>query len=140
LYDPDTKTLIDGAEPLFRYLNQHKRQIRLYLIGKGNKEMSEEVKRLGLKSYFRSVRFVPEQKQLTHFKLFMDKEDPTRTLVIGDRIGSEIEIGNRLGATTIRVRQGKFAKEISRKKYQHPDYIVFNLYQLAGLLTMFLEK
>jgi FMN phosphatase YigB (HAD superfamily) len=141
LYDPDSRTLIDGAEPLLKYVHQHSRKTRLYLIGKGDKaEMTEEVERLGLKPYFRSVRFVDEQKLPMHFGRFIDKKDPSNTLIIGDRIGSEIDIGNRLGVTTIRVRQGKFSKEISRRKYEHPDYIVHNLYQLAGLLTMYLEK
>ncbi len=41
----------------------------------------------------------------------MIKGDPKKTIFIGDRVRSELEIGNKLGATTIWVKQGIFADE-----------------------------
>ena len=55
-------------------------------------------------------------------------------MLIGDRVRSELEIGNKLGATTIWVKQGKFADELSENKDQKSDYEVTSLNGCLKLL------
>ena len=55
-------------------------------------------------------------------------------VVIGDRVRSELAVGKSLGATTIWVKQGKFAEEGPENDQQQPDNIVSSLHACATLL------
>lgn len=63
----------------------------------------------------------------------MTKYDPKKTVFIGDRVRSELEIGNKLGATTIWVKQGKFADELPEMRAQEPRFTVTSLSNLHKL-------
>ena len=128
LYDPDSDNLIDGAIELLELLQSL--NSKLYLVGKGDVVMSKVVETLGVKKYFNDVLFVGNEKEPNHFNIFM-KEDPKNTLIIGDKLSSEIELGNRLGATTYQVRQGKFAAEEPQNEFQKPNKVFKNLKELA---------
>ncbi len=132
LYDPDTKELIEGALDLLEYLNSH--HVPLVLVGKGGEDMNDEVKRLGVEGHFKKVVFAQGEKDPNIFIPHISKTDPKKTLFVGDRVRSELEIGNKLGATTIWVKQGKFATELSENKDQKPDYEVISLNDCLKLL------
>ena len=51
-------------------------------------------------------------------------------MVVGDRVRSEIEVGNRLGMITIQVKQGIFADELPETDIQKPSHIVATLYEV----------
>ncbi len=125
LYDPDSKTLIEGARTLLDFIKS--KNITIVLIGKGGDDMNEEVERLGVKYFFKKIVFAKGDKDPNVFAQQVTKDDPKKTVFIGDRVRSELEIGNKLGATTIWVKQGKFAQEESENKDQEPDYIVSDL-------------
>ncbi len=130
LYDPDQQTLIDGARELLEYLKNQ--GIPMVLIGKGGDDMNEEVTRLGVKGYFQKVVFAQGDKDPNVFAAQI--KDSKKTLLIGDRVRSELEIGNNLGATTIWVKQGKFAEELPENATQKPDYTVSSLNDCQDLL------
>ncbi len=132
LYDPDAKTLINGTLPLLKFLKQ--KNFDLILIGKGGNEMDQEVKRLKVRKYFSEVIFREDKKDKKLFSSFISKKNPKLTIIIGDRVRSELEIGNKLKAITIWVKQGKFSKEIPLNKYQKPNFIVGSI---SELLTTF---
>lgn len=134
LYDPDNKVLMKGALEVLSLLK--KKNIPLVLVGKGNHEMHDEVEKLGVRKYFLRVDFREGPKQPGFFTDYIDKKSPQETIIVGDRIQSELEIGNTLGATTIWVKQGKFSKEKPQTKKQTPSYIVHSLYELK---ILFLE-
>ena len=131
LYDPDTKTLIKGALDLLEYLKN--KNIPMVLIGKGKEDMNEEVKKLGVKKYFTEIIFAEGAKDPKLFAKYVPS-NPKETVFVGDRVRSELEIGNKLGATTIWVRQGKFAKEQPEVAQQQPDYSVLSLSECLSLL------
>lgn len=131
LYDPDTKELIEGTRELLNFLENKK--IPMILIGKGGDDMQKEVDRLEVGIYFQKIVFAQGEKDPEIFAAQV-KDDPKRTLLIGDRVRSELEIGNRLGATTIWVKQGKFADELPENKDQKPDYEVTSLNGCLKLL------
>lgn len=135
LYNPEAKQLIDGAQELLDFLKQKNAQI--VLIGKGSQDMYDEVARLQVETYFSEILFRDESKSTAQFAPFFTN-DPASTYVIGDRIKGEITVGNELGATTIWVRQGKFANETPETHSEQPTYTVSSLAEAQGLLTTLL--
>ena len=133
LYNPDDKELISGAVEILEFL-QHK-NIPLILIGKGNVEMHAEVKRLGVEKYFSAIVFQEGAKEDSLFKPYVSKDNPSTTLVIGDRAKSELAVGKSLGATTMWVRQGKFSMEEPENENQRPDYVIGTLKEAKELLS-----
>lgn len=131
LYDPDKRTLIDNAKEILEAL--HRKGVLLVLIGMGDKEMYQEVERLGLSDYFTHIKFLNEGKNASIFQPYIDGEQPGKTLVIGDRARGEVQVGNSLGATTIWIKQGKFADELPEEGKQKPSYETDGL---AGLSTI----
>ncbi|MBI2314552.1 hypothetical protein HYU93_00610 [Candidatus Daviesbacteria bacterium] len=65
--------------------------------------MQREVNRLGVSKYFKEIVFAEGGKDPNTFAKYLTK--PTKhTLLIRDRVRSELEIGNKLGATTVWVK------------------------------------
>lgn len=136
LYGPDTKELIKGALNLLEFIRS--KNISMVLVGKGGDDMRGEVERLKVKQYFRKIVFAEGEKDPNIFIPHVSKDDPKMTVFIGDRVRSELEIGKRLGATTIWIKQGKFADEKPENQEQEPDYTVSNLSQCQLLLKSIL--
>ena len=133
LYDPDSKVLIEGVQELLEFLSNKK--VPMILIGKGGDDMRQEVDRLGVGKYFQKIVFAQGEKDPNNFLPFVSKEKPKSTIFIGDRVRSELEIGNKLGVTTIWVKQGKFAQEKPENKNQEPAYTVANLSECLNLVS-----
>lgn len=137
LYDPDSKDLIDGAKALLAFCQS--KNIPMILIGKGQESMYEEVKKLGVKKYFKEIIFAEGAKDPKLFAKYVSS-NPKETVFVGDRVRSELEIGNKLGAVTIWVKQGKFATEEPENEDQKPDYTVFSLHECKRQLKTGLDK
>ncbi len=135
LYDPESGELIVGAQDVMKYLKL--RNATLYLVGKGANDMHDAVKRLKVEPYFKDILFVGTEKHPDHFLRFVDSSSPSKTLIVGDKLSSEIEIGNIIGATTIQVRQGKFKDDVPLNKNQNPDIIVSSLPELLPILDSY---
>lgn len=132
LYDPDNKVLTEGVLSLLEFINS--KNIPMVLIGKGGEDMQREVDRLKVGKYFRQIVFAEGEKDPQVFIPFISRDDPKRTVFIGDRVRSELEIGKKLGATTIWVKQGKFAAEEPENNDQQPNYIVSSLKDCLKLI------
>lgn len=133
LYDPDKKKLVDRSRELLEFIKS--KSIPMVLIGKGGDDMRYEVKRLDVGKYFKEMFFAEGEKNPKIFSIHISKDDPKSTIVIGDRVRSELEVGNKLGATTIWVKQGKFAYEEPENTFQNPAYKVFSLEECLNLLS-----
>lgn len=132
LYDPESQNLITGSLETLQYLGS--RGIRLCLVGKdpvGN--MPHEVDRLGVADYFTAINFVDDSKADEDIGRFIDPEHPECALVVGDRVRSEIEIANQLGAQTAWIRNGKFASELPQTDTQIPSYTLGAITELSAL-------
>lgn len=132
LYDPDNDVLIKGTIDLLTYLKNNK--IRLILIGKGGPEMHDAVSRLNVKDYFSEIIFQEGKKSKEQFLQFIDPSQSKNTIFIGDRVKSELLLGNQLGATTIWVQSGKFANELPGGDAEQPSYTVKDLHQCKNLI------
>ena len=133
LYDPDSKKLITGAKKLLKLLKFKK--VSLILIGKGGVEMHDEVKKFKIEKLFDEAIFIGAQKSVDIFKPFVLRVKPNECLFIGDRVRSELQIGKKLGAFTLWVKQGRFASENPENKFQEPDYSVNSLDQCFDLIA-----
>jgi FMN phosphatase YigB (HAD superfamily) len=131
LYDPQTKTLIDGSVEVLEYF--WKCKVPLYLVGKGKQEMYDEVVRLKVQKYFNKVLFVQDSKQTKDFEKFIDSQGPKNTVVIGDRFSSEMTLGINLGTTTIWIKKGKFKDEAPENQKLKPDYTLGDLKEILDL-------
>lgn len=132
LYDPDRKKLIEGAIELLEFITS--KDIPMILIGKGGEDMQQEVDQLGVRKYFKHIIFAEGEKDPQVFKDHISKDYPKATILIGDRVRSELEIGKKLGATTIWVKQGKFGTELPENSNQEPDYIVDSLAECLNVI------
>jgi ribonucleotide monophosphatase NagD (HAD superfamily) len=131
LYNPETSTLIDGAVEVLNYFSRH--NIPMFIIGKGQQEMHDETNRLDVAKYFQDILFVEGSKDPNDFMKYMNLSYPERTIVIGDRIKSELKVGKKVGATTVWVKQGKFASEEPENDEEVPNYTVNNLLEIIDL-------
>lgn len=138
LYSPDERQLIDGALDILSFLKD--KGLYLAVVGKGDTDMYEEVERLGVKDYFNHIAFREGTKDKELFEEVVEKEGPDQTVFIGDRVRSELAVGNALGCRTVWVRQGKFADETPENKDQEPTYTVISLAEAQQLLQTILDK
>lgn len=132
LYNPEEKSLISGSLELLDFIRQ--KNIPIVLIGKGGEDMYQEVDRLKINGYFSKILFKEGEKEVETFRQYVNQEQPQYTLLIGDRVRSELEVGNILGATTIWVKQGQFADEKPENKNQKPDFIVNSLIKIINII------
>lgn len=135
LYDPDSKTLISGTLNLLKFLC--KKNVKNILIGKGGDKMFQEVKRLKIEKYFSKIIFHDVKRDIKSFSQFVSAKNLGLTIVVGDRVQSEIEIGNRLKTITIWLKQGKFSEELPSNKFQEP---LFTINSINELLVFFKNK
>jgi FMN phosphatase YigB (HAD superfamily) len=125
LYNPDDKNLIDGAVAILKFFKD--KGMYIAVVGKGNTDMYKEVERLGVSPYFNHVAFREGTKDIELFEEVVDIAGSGETLFIGDRVRSELEVGNRLGCRTVWIKQGKFADEVPENSHQEPTYTVASL-------------
>jgi len=129
LYDPESKQLLPGVSQLLTFLKRE--EIPLMLISKGTSEMMGEVQRLDIADFFTKVIFLTAQKTQENFTEFIT-ENPKDTWFVGDRIDSEIHIGKQLGATTVWLKRGPFAK-VTPSDVDMPSFIVSSLDEVYTL-------
>ncbi|MHC4320859.1 MAG: HAD family hydrolase [Planctomycetota bacterium] len=101
---------------------------KLFLVTFGNREMQEEkIKVLGLERAFDEIIITenPRGKEKC-FKEILTKYDlePEQILCVGDKIKDEIEVGKRLGMSTVLMKHGRhyhfYKSEINdREPYLH---------------------
>ncbi|OGL35608.1 hypothetical protein A3F65_00890 [Candidatus Saccharibacteria bacterium RIFCSPHIGHO2_12_FULL_47_16b] len=132
LYDPENKSLIDGALEVLNFLKNKK--VPTVLVGKGAQDMHKEVKRLGVKDYFLHINFREGPKDPSLYSSFVKRHAPQKSIFVGDRVRSELAVGNSLGATTIWVRHGEFANEEPENPMEQPDYSVNSLQELISII------
>lgn len=131
LYNPDCKKLVTGTPKLLQFLK--KTNTIIILIGKGGNEMFKEVKRLNIEKYFSKIIFQEGKKDIKVFSQFVSTKNPKLTMVVGDRVRSEIELGNKLKTMTIWLKQGKFSEELPLNKFQEPNFVVNSIKKLFEL-------
>ena len=135
LYDPETGDFYSGAIDLLDKLKSQGYKLGLVTRTPQLGERESQLKELGLDKYFQAVDIFTKDSTKNFNKIFTRLNiQPEESVVIGDRISSEIIEGNRAGAVTVWIRQGKFAMDEPGEKIEQPDYTIYNLSELLDIL------
>ncbi len=98
-------------------------------------ERFKEFKKFNLENYFQIMEVVPRETEKEFSKVLINAGvKPFETLVIGDRVKSEILQGNKIGCVTVWIRQGKFAGEFATNKDEEPDYTIKKFGEISPIL------
>ncbi len=132
IYLPEFGIIPRGTIRLLERLKKKGLKMALVSMSEGRKQ--EIIREYGLSSYFSVIKMV-KKKDEDVFVEVMDKlrVDADEIAVIGDRIRSEITIGNSLGMRTVWLRQGKFRNEIPISEKEMPDFVVEGLLEVMGM-------
>ncbi|OGE64613.1 hypothetical protein A3J13_01285 [Candidatus Daviesbacteria bacterium RIFCSPLOWO2_02_FULL_36_8] len=113
------------------------RGIRLGLVSRASnaKDRLSEFNNLDLGRYFEviDVVLVGNNKNFDEILKKLDVK-PKETIIVGDRVKSEILEGNRIGARTVWIRRGRFATEEPETDLEQPDYRIDSLVQLLEIV------
>lgn len=129
LYNPEERLLEMNAKAILEYCVK---KYDLYLVSYDEGEKDELFIELEIKKYFKEIKLVERKTKLTFQTILPKKYE--KIFVIGDRIESEIQIGNKLGFETIWYKKGKFSNREPENKTEHPKYTIENLIELKKLL------
>ncbi len=129
LYDPETRALLPYAFDVLEYCST---SYDCYLVSYDEGDRDTLVKDLGIDIFFKKIFFLKRKTKKTFGKIIGNSY--TVVYVIGDRVESEIQIGNRLGYTTIWLQKGKFQGRYPIHKNEHPDYCIQSLEPLLKIL------
>lgn len=114
-----------------------KQRLKLAIVTKGLPiKQWEKILRLGIKNFFSLILISEDASKEILFKRAMNKLKlkPSEVLCVGDRIKSEIKIGNKLGMTTARVLKGRFKNLKPENKSEIADYDIKNIYELPAVI------
>ena len=132
LYDPETGMLTEGALDLLEHLKA--KVYKMCLISKKTtSDRREQISRLGLDGYFLDVQVLDEDaKTAKSFERCSEVMalQASEIAVVGDRVRSEIALGNDLGMMTFWYRAGKFASEAPRNSREIPGNTIWRLEKL----------
>lgn len=131
LYNPENKSLYkDSADLLEKLSKQHD----LFLISKKEQGREQKIEALGIKDFFKKIVFVKTKTTTIFRELCLDD---TNCLVVGDRVRSEIVVGNRCGLITVWLKQGVFSKEIPKTLEEEPKHEISNLKELENIIAIY---
>ena len=138
MYDPNAGGPSEGVVELLERLDG-KYSMCVFsctISGISEAERRKQIDSMGVMPYLDFAEVIPTEKGDKDFRRCMEKMGikPEETLVVGDRIASEISIGNRLGATTVRYRNGKYADMEPETDVQKPDYEIKHFKELDAIL------
>lgn len=140
VYNPLTGKLMEGAQELLNKLEAD--GVRMSLLSKTFHDgRREEIEALGIANYFDAILVTFDDKQKAHFDKLLAAMNtaPSKTVVIGDRVKSEIALGNRIGMRTIWFRNGKFRDELPEAPSERPNKIISDLFMILKYPEMFLD-
>lgn len=128
LFDPELKRLYLDTRSFLNALKETK----LVLVSRMEADSENYMQKFGLTKYFSEVLTGPKIESV-----FLDirKKYPAQNYwVVGDKVDSEIALGNECGYQTIRIKRGKFKDQISSKSSEIPDYEVNTLSEALQIL------
>ena len=136
-WNSDDEVIYLEAEDCLRVLNK---RYKIGIIANQNPGSRERLERIGLLKYIDLVIASAEEgvakPDLRIFQLALDRANckPEEAIMVGDRIDNDIIPANKIGMTTVWIKQG-FGRYAELKEIEeHPDYTINNLNDLLNLL------
>ena len=124
-------------EALVLFKDLKKKGIILILISRAsdvNKRWND-FKEFNMQDVFQEMDVIPHESAKEFMSVLNKiKVKPKETIIIGDRVKSEILEGNKIGAHTIWFRNGKFADEFAESEEEKPDYIITSFNEVMPII------
>lgn len=138
IYDPRVGGPSKGAIELLESLYEHYELclVSCLISGISKEERCEQIASLGLNKYFKFIQVIQGEKTIDDFRecLRIMGLEPQEVLVVGDRLTSEICLGNQLGMATVWYKSGKFSTLKPENELQEPDHILTSLDEVKQYL------
>ena len=139
LYDREADRMFPDTVFVIRELS---RQYRLGIVSYSREneveERIEELSKEGILDFFEDIRFtsIPENKAQKYNEVLREFDlQASEVAVVDDYVIRGIAWGNKVGATTVWFKNGKFAKVLPDKDTGQPSYIIHSLSDLVNILT-----
>lgn len=139
-YNSDRVENIKPFKAVPQMLQKLRKDHKLVLITSGIRARQErKLRLLKLKGFFDLVLFHDVEMDSSKQEFFVEALQrlslkPHEILVVGDRIHSEIKIGNELGMTTVRVLKGRFKELKPSSDLEEADFVVKGVSELLPVL------
>lgn len=131
IFNPETDDLYpDVLDLLIKISKNHE----LFLISRNEPQRRERLKDFDIANYFKQILFVDNKS----YEVFEEIAGESKNVfVVGDSISDEIKIGNQLGLITIRIKQGKFAKDMPRENDERAKFEIANISELEKIISIY---
>ena len=129
LYEPKTTQLIPET---ISFLETLRNDVLVLISAAETDNTSARIKNFGLKKYFAELYIGQKNKEL--FLKLKTKYQTKQRWIVGDKIDSEIYLGNLTGYQTIRIKQGKFKNLLPKNQLEIPNFTVSNLSEALAIL------
>lgn len=131
IFNPETDDLYpDVLDLLIKISKNHE----LFLISRNEPQRKERLKDFDIANYFKQILFVDNKS----YEVFEEIAGESKNVfVVGDSISDEIKIGNQLGLITIRIKQGKFAKDMPRENDERAKFEIANISELGKIISIY---
>lgn len=135
LHNPETDTLFDGVDELISRLSK---KYLLAVVSLARSESPElrlrKIKESSIHGYLKSVLVGGDDKDKLYEDLLTElKILPSETAVVDDRVVRGIAWGNRRGAKTIWLRNGKFKNELPNQATGEPNHTIASVQEIDAL-------
>ena len=129
LYEPKTNRLIPRA---ISFLEALRNDVLVLISAAETDNTSARIKNFGLKKYFTELYTGQKNKEL--FLKLKTKYQTKQRWIVGDKIDSEIYLGNLTGYQTIQIKQGKFKNLLPKNQLETPNFTVSSLSKALAIL------
>ena len=97
----------------------------------------QKIDALGVRNFFKEIHICSdspkEKKEIIRYLMKKYKVTPAETLIVGDRIDSELRFGKLLGCITVRLLHGKYKDLKPKDEYEIPTYTIKRLGEVIKL-------
>ncbi len=136
LWNTEDEFVYPESEPCLKLLSEN---YRIGIIANQNFGSKERLEKLGLLKYIDIVVASAEEgvakPDLRIFKAALNKADckAEEAVMIGDRLDNDIIPANKIGMTTVWIKQGFGGFAIPNRQEEKPDYEIEDLSELMNL-------
>jgi len=126
--------------PTLRMLRRQGVQCFLLTVG-AHRRQQAKIRKLGLAPLFDEVLVSDVDRgalmsECVRYFLRKYKLNPHEVLIVGDRPGEEIRIGNELGMATAQILRGRFSVAEPRDQFEVPHYRITHVFQVPTILRL----
>ena len=135
----DLEALYPDAKKVLQELGQ---KYKLGIIANQDYRTEKRLIDFGIRQYIdlviASAEEGVEKPDLRIFQLALDRADckPEEAVMVGDRLDNDIIPANKIGITTVWIKQGFGGLSEAKSKEEQPDYTVDNLNKLISIFEI----